>query len=563
VVVATKSGRESLSSALTDLEREQDATNSRIPIAATRKSGIDIDDRPLLDSKQADTMFVVIDVETTGLSAEFDRITEFAWVECDGQRILGHGSFLINPECRLPPGIPELTGITQQMLDGQPRFASFAKEIVERTKGKILVAHNVRFDYGFLSSEFKRLGFDFRSPTLCTVQLARSFSAGLKSYSLKNLVASLGVSHPKAVRFHRAESDALLTTEIFMRFFKSAGLESPQSFYAKHRAPASIPSRFKIDVFRQIPNEAGVYSLYNSEGALLYVGKSVSVRQRLESHFSQDLRDSKERRLKTETAVIKVITTGSELLALLIESQKIKSDAPLLNRMGRSVRAAVGVFVRTDAKTGRKHLKIERLKKDNQAEPALRTFNSVSRAHGFVDQLTEEHGFCTGTLAGPCFAHQIGRCKGVCAGLESVDSYNERFLESACNSKAELQDGDWVAVERLAEKSKRAFVVFAQGRLRGAGWVRANFKRDEFFSQIQKGFKLDDTSDARKILTYWLSEKGEQFEVMSPQSWPLDFDIFFNDLSSLDAFEFTSHNLQSLPQSDYDKATEVMKQLNG
>ncbi len=133
-------------------------------------------------------IYSIIDIETTGGKAIKDRITEIAIVLFDGKKVIDRFETLINPECYIPYGITELTGITQDMVADAPRFYEVGKKIVEMTASTIFVAHNVRFDYGFIREEFRRLGFSFSRKQLCTVRLSRKAFPGLPSYSLGNLI---------------------------------------------------------------------------------------------------------------------------------------------------------------------------------------------------------------------------------------------------------------------------------------------------------------------------------------------------------------------------------------
>ncbi len=132
-------------------------------------------------------MYAIIDVETTGGVAKYERITEIAIVVHDGDKVVNTFSTLLNPERSIPRQITQITGITDQMVAKAPKFFEVAKQIVQLTEGKIFVAHNVNFDYSFVREEFARLGYDFQRRQLCTVRLSRKVFPGLPSYSLSNL----------------------------------------------------------------------------------------------------------------------------------------------------------------------------------------------------------------------------------------------------------------------------------------------------------------------------------------------------------------------------------------
>ncbi len=157
-------------------------------------------------------MFAIIDIETTGNSYKYGKITEIAIYQHNGSTITNSFHSLIYPEMDIPLFITELTGIDNKMVKGAPRFFEIAKKIVEMTSGRTFVAHNVQFDYKFIKEEFSRLGYNYNCKTLCTVKLARKLLPGHDSYSLGKLCNDLGI---KINGRHRADGDALATVKLF------------------------------------------------------------------------------------------------------------------------------------------------------------------------------------------------------------------------------------------------------------------------------------------------------------------------------------------------------------
>jgi len=157
-------------------------------------------------------MYAILDIETTGGSPKFEKITEIAIYVHDGTKVTDQYVTLINPERNIPYFITSLTGITNEMVEDAPRFYEVAKTIVEITEGKTIVAHNARFDYSFLREEFKALGFNFRRGLLDTVTLSRKLFPGYPSYSLGNICNNLGIVIEDR---HRASGDALATVKLF------------------------------------------------------------------------------------------------------------------------------------------------------------------------------------------------------------------------------------------------------------------------------------------------------------------------------------------------------------
>jgi len=159
-------------------------------------------------------MFAIIDIETCGNKYEFrrGRITEICILIHDGLQVTEKFSSLINPECYISPFYTNLSGITNEMVAGAPRFHELAKTILEMTEGRIFIAHNVAFDYGFIKNEFASLGYQYSRETLCTVRLSRKLMPGKPSYSLGRLCDSVGISIEGR---HRAEGDATATAKLF------------------------------------------------------------------------------------------------------------------------------------------------------------------------------------------------------------------------------------------------------------------------------------------------------------------------------------------------------------
>ncbi len=162
-------------------------------------------------------VYSVVDIETTGGLNKGHRITEIGVAKLKGGQIIDTWSQLINPGRPIPPFITKLTGINNSMVAQAPSFADVSGDFLNFIKDSIFVAHNVRFDYGFIQKEFERIGQSFRSPSACTCQLARKFLPGYKSYGLKNLSQQLGI---ELKNHHRALDDAVAAARILIHINK-------------------------------------------------------------------------------------------------------------------------------------------------------------------------------------------------------------------------------------------------------------------------------------------------------------------------------------------------------
>src|SRR5690554_7985377 len=161
-------------------------------------------------------LYAVTDLETTGGSIKNSKITEISIFITDGEKILDEFTSLVNPEQPIPYFISQLTGINDDMVEGAPKFYELAKQIIEFIGDAVFVAHNVGFDYNVLRSEYRSLGYEFRTNHLCTVKSSRQIIPGYASYSLGKITDELGID---LVGRHRARGDALATTELFHLLF--------------------------------------------------------------------------------------------------------------------------------------------------------------------------------------------------------------------------------------------------------------------------------------------------------------------------------------------------------
>lgn len=157
-------------------------------------------------------MFSIVDIETTGQSAQNGKITEIAIYVHNGTKVVDSFVTLINPECHIPYFITKLTGIDNHMVAHAPRFYEVAKKVVELTQGTTFVAHNASFDYRFIQQEYQRLGYEYKRKTMCTVKLSRKYLPGHSSYSLGKLCDDLEI---RIDGRHRAGGDALATVKLF------------------------------------------------------------------------------------------------------------------------------------------------------------------------------------------------------------------------------------------------------------------------------------------------------------------------------------------------------------
>lgn len=451
-------------------------------------------------------IYAVVDIETTGNGYKGQKITEISVLVFDGEKIVNEFTSLINPEQNIPPFITNLTGITNAMVRNAPKFHEIAKKVEEITKGLIFVAHNVNFDYNIIRNEFKSLGFDWKRKKLCTVRLTRKIVPGLPSYSLGNICS--GENIPINGR-HRAKGDAEATVELLRRLIERDTNFTINSFLNPRSRQATLPPLLNKKTVDNLPEKHGVYYFKNSAKDIIYVGKANNIKQRVISHFYD--KKKKEQEMCMETAHISYQETGSELLALLLESSEIKKKYPKYNRSQKNNNAAIGLFSYEDQK-GIIHLAFNKLK---LTPNPLSTFYSLAACRKFLEDLCSEFTLCPKychlqTNVKQCFHYQLKDCKGICCNKETVTAYNKRVLEAIKSIGVGAEN--LVIKESGRTKNEVGFALVLEGNYKGFGYIDAvqdksldNPEDYQFFIEPK-----EDNRDIQKILSAYLRKKQEE-----------------------------------------------------
>lgn len=455
-------------------------------------------------------MFAVIDIETTGLSPKNEKITEIAVFIFDGKKITDKFVTLINPERYIPYHITRLTGITNEMIKNAPCFYEVARKIAELTENRIFVAHNALFDYNFVKNEFKLLGYDYSRETLCTVKLSRKVFPGFKSYSLGQLCKYLRI---ETGNMHRAESDACATVMILEKLLDS-GIPQKQFLNAneKYKISDGLHPELEVEELKKLPQEHGVYYLYNEKGNIIYIGKSCNIKERVFSH----LRNKATRRAAEMAASVKSVgyeLCGNELISGVLESEEIKKNRPLYNRAGRRNSFAYSIDLATD-ENGYNRLSIE---KTNKSLFPVITFHTPAEAMRYLEYAVEKYNLCQKLCgiyktSGPCFYRQISRCLGACVGIESADEYNKRvsrFVDS-CN----LKEADCLIIGKGRYENEFSALKIARGLYSGYGFFTndSEFTSPEQISEMIKN--RTENRDIRLFIINHLLRKGNEYKVI-------------------------------------------------
>ncbi len=398
--------------------------------------------------------FAFIDVETTGMQPRDDRLTEIAILRYDRSGRVEQWSSLVNPGVPIPPDIQAMTGITPAMVKNAPPFDAVAATACSLLEGAVLVAHNARFDYGFIKHAFRRAGLRFTADVLCTVRLSRLLYPDAARHGLDQLIERhrlIGTDR------HRALGDAALTAGFVAAACSERGADSVVAAIRRLLKTPSLPAQLPPHALDDLPDGPGVYVFYGVNDLPLYIGKAKHLRERVRAHFSSDHRTANDVRLSRELTRIEWFPTAGEIGALVLESRWVKSRAPLHNvALRRHARAGLLTLPpeRTEpafVPVGERHLEWDALTARDSAPPAWGPFADRAAARRWLDALAQAHRLCpralgleadlrarwaqgqdTGSDArSPCFSRQIGRCMGWCVGEESTEAHRERFIAAA------------------------------------------------------------------------------------------------------------------------------------
>ncbi len=411
-------------------------------------------------------MYTIVDIETTGNGILGNKITEIAIFKYDGNTVIDEFTSLVNPECEIPYFITSLTGIDNQMVRNAPTFREVVDKIDEITTDTIFVAHSVNFDYNVIKNEFTNLGREFVRKKLCTVRLSRKLLPGYHSYSLGKLCSALEI--PLTDR-HRARGDAHATVLLFQKLLATTGAQSVfKSFLNARSQEATLPPSLPRKAFEQLPELPGIYIFKNAKGAIIYIGKAINIKKRVLSHFYN--KSTKEVSMCQEITAIDFELSGSELVALLMESDAIKTHYPPYNRAQKKTIQQYAIFSYED-RNGIMHLAHNKVK---AAPNPLKMYYSITACREAIEELCKAFKLCPKYChlqegVAHCSHHSIGICAGICTGAETTSSYNAKVTQAI--KSLQTENDSFVFQEKGRVVEETAFIWVEDGRYAGYGFV--------------------------------------------------------------------------------------------
>lgn len=438
----------------------------------------------MLDLPLATAEFVAVDTETNGLSGDKCELTEIGAVLVGGGELHEEWDSLVGVAQPLGRYIQRFTGISQAMVDDAPAPEDVLPRLANMLRGRVLVAHNSRFDVRVLRQAFARAALEWPDPpVICTVQMARRFAPLQRRRGLATLAGALGIDVEEV---HRALPDARTCARVFCALFGRLCANAPTIGDAitvlgakkVRKRPASVPNRPRGERphLAALPHEPGVYIFRDADGQPLYVGKSVDLRVRARSHFTSGASWTQHAEHVDHTV------TESELGALLLEDRLIKALKPPGNVKGKADPDGY-VYIRCRLDIPFPILEVA-------LEPAVGHAVCVGPVRGraaaaeLVEQLNSLFGLRHCGRSMPRRAHpsaygQMGRCLSPCLNDLDPNVYRERLDEAL-----RLFVGKSGAEALLARVDDQIREASAAQRYERAAWLQR--RRDRLESLLAR-----------------------------------------------------------------------------
>lgn len=404
--------------------------------------------------------FVAVDIETTGCMPGRNGIIELGAVRIEDGRIIASFGELCRPDESIPYSVQLLTGITDAMVAHAPEIEDVFARFQTFAEGAVLIAHNYRFDLGFLDYHSEvATGHPFPRPVLDTLALAKKLHPDLGKYNLGLLAGMYGVETKPT---HRADADAAATGEVFLGMVPAlleAGVTTAGGVARFSRMGGQQSLAHKLALTTALPDCPGVYLLRDAKTRVIYVGRAKNLRVRLRSYFYVNS-DASGPRLGDETVSVQYIPCSSPLDTILLQSRLIERYHPRHNVT--SQRGDVATLIHVDTESRFPSLKItSRVRKNGRS---VGPFVNRWAVEALVDQLREVYGLrrCAARITkkagdASCEYRESGECPSPCVGGIDPDEYQRRVAEA-------LQVFDRSAEELRASISSRHEAALKHGR---------------------------------------------------------------------------------------------------
>jgi len=423
-------------------------------------------------------MYAIVDIETTGGHASANGITEIAICIHDGNEVVQRYETLINPGKDIPVYIQALTGISNEMVQQAPTFNEVAYDIYHVLHGHVFVAHNVNFDHSFVKYHLAAAGYNLECNKLCTVRLSRKILPGMASYSLGKLCRQLSIGNSAR---HRAAGDADATAELFTLLLNSDNENHITEALKQRSKEKVLPPNLHRKFIDKLPSTPGVYYFHDNKGKVVYVGKAVNIRKRVDSHFSGNNSGAQRQEFMRHIHQVSYQECGTELMALLTEAVEIKRLWPKFNRSQKKLEFNFGLYTYEDQ---RGYVRIAVDKRRKYSTP-VHTCSSLIEGRNLLARMMETYNLCPKlcfiqTNNDTCTSTNADKC--ACTGHEPADDYNQKVNQAIEGLKQALPT--FAIRDEGRKDDEHSCILIEEGRLYGMGYVSHYFEANSI-SQLK------------------------------------------------------------------------------
>ncbi|MEO8203939.1 MAG: exonuclease domain-containing protein [Betaproteobacteria bacterium] len=414
-----------------------------------------------------------VDLETTGLGPSTHRVAEIGVVTLDPDGTQAEWTTLVNPG-RLPRAQRAVDGVTDRELYAAPRFAEVATHLAGLLAGRMVVAHNARFDYAFLKAEFTRAGVPFEAPALCTVMLSRKLFPHEANHHLDALIERHGLQGGTR---HRALPDARVLSQFWRVLEASVPAPVARAAIDKLLAEPLLPPHLDLDLVLALPEKPGVYAMRDRQGSALRIARAANLRREVRDYFRLDRISARGAQVAYDVRNIEWQECDGELSSRLAEialEQANATSGPGSGAPSWSIR------VDPDSPWQVAHVApAEEVVARGQALFGL--FASERKARNTLSRLANDKGVCHGLLG-----LDRAACRTCGADAQACMLSRPQNLARALTAVATLRLQPWPYAGAVGVREGRTVHVFDQWQLLGS--ARTATEVEELAGVRPRGF---------------------------------------------------------------------------
>lgn len=385
--------------------------------------------------------YAVLDIEATGGKKGEEKIIDIAIYQFNGEEVTDQFGSMINPQRGIDRYVQKLTGITNKMVKGAPKFHEMAKRIVEITQDCVIVGHGVDFDYRMLRQEFSELGFPYERETLDTLSLSKELIPEAESHSLGKLCKSLGI--PMNNR-HRAQGDTLATLELFKLLLKKDKKKNIIESHAHPEPTSQEQVRKLMQLEQDLPQKTGVYYYHNKRGKVFYIRAARNIASEINNDFTSDKKVKQ--RIQSQVESITKEITGSFLVALLKQIEERQNSQKILPLFPADLYFNTGLYIE-EKETALPEIFL--LKRHLTQKRPLLLFPSKAKAREKKESLEKEFG------------------------ISEEDTVKERKRKiNRVKKSLQYPSQNMLLVDRGRSPEEKCFILIKENKLRGYGFFK-------------------------------------------------------------------------------------------